>query len=99
MFKLIRTPLGTTRAPIITAILVATVAGGSALLLPSIPDVNAGPQATAAAVSQARPKADRLPILAKGAACSLGSPNDAQARQFDMRSPAGEMRTVRIALR
>jgi hypothetical protein len=99
MFKSIRTPLATTRAPIFTAVLVATLAGGLAVLLPGMPDVKAGPQAKAAAVDQARPKADRLPILPKGAACSSpGWPNDERTCQFDIRRPANEMRTV-IALR
>jgi hypothetical protein len=93
MFKSIRTPLATTRAPIITAIVVATFAGALAVLLPGLPDAKAGPQAKAAAVSQARPKADRLPILPGGAACSA---NGQRACQFDMRQPANEMRTARI---
>jgi hypothetical protein len=93
MFKSIRTPLANMRAPIITAILVATLAGGLAVLLPGMPDATAGLQAKPAAVSQARPKADRLPILPRGAACSA---NGQRACQFDMRRPANAMRTAGI---
>jgi hypothetical protein len=57
-------PLATTRAPIFIAIVVATFAGALAVLLPGMPDVKAGLQTKAAPVSQARPKADRLPIFA-----------------------------------
>jgi hypothetical protein len=68
MFKSIHSPLATSRAPIFIAIVVATFAGALAVLLPGMPDVKAGLQTKAAPVSQARPKADRLPIFAKGAA-------------------------------
>jgi hypothetical protein len=93
MFKSIRTPLAITRAPIITAVLVATLAGGLAAMVPGMPDVKAGAQAKPAAVYQARPKADRLPILPRATACSA---NDQRACQFDMRRPANAMRTAGI---
>jgi hypothetical protein len=95
MIKSIRAPLGTAVTSI-SAILAATLAGGLAVLLPGVPEVKAEPQATGA-VSQAHSKTDRLPILAKGAACSsLGWPDYEQRCQFDMSRPADEMRTVRI---
>jgi hypothetical protein len=93
MFKSIRTPLAITRAPIITAVLVATLAGSLAAMVPGKADLKTGPQATAAAADQARPKADRLPTLPRRAACSA---NDQRACQFDMKRPANEMRTAGI---
>jgi hypothetical protein len=92
MSKSIRTPLAVTRAPLITAVLVATLAGSLAAMVPGKADLKTGPQATAAA-AQARPKADRLPTLPRRAACSA---NDQRACQFDMKRPANEMRTAGI---
>jgi hypothetical protein len=75
-------------APIITAIVVATFAGALAVFLPGMPDMKAGPQAEAAAADRARPKADRLPILAKGPA----RPDKVYDRQrfFDVLRSASE---------
>jgi hypothetical protein len=88
MFKSIGTAFGTTCAPIITAIVIATSAGALAVFLPGMPDVKAGPQAEDAATDRARPKADRLPILAKGAA-RLDKVYDRQ-RFFDVLRSASE---------
>jgi hypothetical protein len=82
------------------AIAAATLVGGLTVLLSGVPAVKAEPQIKAAA-SQARAKGERLPVVAKGAACSeLGWPNYEATCQFDLRRPAGEFRAVRvIALR
>lgn len=84
----------------ITLMLVGAAFVGVALLLPGVPEVKAEPQAGVAS-HQAYPKGDRLPLLAKGAACStLGWPNYEQGCLFDKSQPADAMRTVRvIALR
>jgi hypothetical protein len=92
MSKSIRAPFGTT----ITVALAATLVSGLAVLLSGVSGVKAELQAKAAAY-QVHSRSDRLPILAKGAACSsLGWPNYEQGCLFDMRRPADEMRTVRI---
>jgi hypothetical protein len=82
---------------LIGAIAVATLV---TILLPGVPAVKAEPQIEAA-TQLALVKADRLPLAAKGAACSSrGWPNYEAVCQFDMRRPAGDTRTVRvIALR
>jgi hypothetical protein len=82
------------------AIAVATMAGGVTVLLSGVPAVQAEPQIAAAAY-QALAKGDRLPVVAKGTACSaLGWPHFETTCQFDLRRPAGEMRAIRvIALR
>jgi hypothetical protein len=82
------------------AIATATLVGGVTVLLSGVPAVKAEPQITAATY-QALAKGDRLPVAAKGTACSeLGWPNFEAACQLDMRRPAGELRAVRvIALR
>jgi hypothetical protein len=97
MLKSISTRIGTS----ITIALAATIAGGLAVLVPGVPEVRAEPQVMAAQVmagaDQAYPKSDRLPGLAKGAACSsLGWPNYEQACLFDMSQPTGDRRTVRV---
>jgi hypothetical protein len=95
MVTSIRPPPGTAITSM-TAILAATLAGALAVLLPGVPEVKAEPQATAA-FAQVQSKTDRLPILAKGAACSsFGWPNYEPACQFDKSRPADEMPTVRI---
>ena len=96
MFKSITTALAVGIASI-DAIAAVTLA---MILLPGVPAVKAEPQIKAA-TQQALAKADRLPLAAKGTACSsLGWPNYEAICQFDMRRPAGETRTVRvIALR
>ena len=96
MFKSMSAALAAGTASI-GAITVATLV---TVLLQGVPAVKAEPQIKAA-TQLALAKADRLPLAAKGTACSsLGWPNYEAICQFDMRRPAGETRTVRvIALR
>ena len=93
-------------APIAASALVAGLAVFSSFVVATVllssvaPEAKAGPQ-IAAGLHVPHSKADRLPVLAKGAACStLGWPHYEQNCQFDLRMPATEARTVRvIALR
>jgi hypothetical protein len=82
------------------AITAAALVGGVTVLLSGVPAVKAEPQIKAATY-QALAKGKRLPVVAKGTACSeLGCPNYEAVCQFDMRRPTGEFRAVRvIALR
>jgi len=92
MFKNMSAALtaGTVLAGAITAATLVSV------LLAGAPAVKAAPQIEAAS-HLALAKADRLPLAAKGSACSsLGWPNYEAACQFDLRRPAGETRTVRV---
>ncbi len=85
----------------ITAIAAATVVAGLVVFLTSIaPEAKADPQVTSA-LGSPQAKSDRLPVVLKGAACSLrGWPHYEQSCQFDRRELADETRTVRvIALR
>jgi len=77
-------------------VIAAALIGGVAVLWSGLLEVRAEPQA-AVALHQLAAKGDRLPGVAKGAACSLlGWPHYEQSCQFDKRRPAGDMRTVRI---
>jgi hypothetical protein len=69
--------------------------GGAAVFLPGVPVVKAAP--LPAAAHQHLAKADRLPVLVKGTACtSLGWPHYEQKCQFDIRRPADDVRPVRV---
>src|ERR1043165_9341770 len=73
----------------------ALIAGLAAFLTPVAPPARAETQNTA--LDRAHLKADRLPRLVTGRACSSGSwPNYDQACQFDLRRPADDVRVVRI---
>ena len=88
-------------AKAIAAIAVAAAVAGLAVVLTSVaPEAKADTQANVAP-HQPRGKVDRLPLVAKGTACSFrGWPNYEPSCQFDMRRPANEARMVRvIALR
>jgi hypothetical protein len=80
-----------------TALLAATLVTGLAMFLTSVvPEAKAESQANGK-VHQPHAKADPLPALVTGAACSRsGWPNYEQSCQFDVRRPANEARTVRI---
>jgi hypothetical protein len=72
------------------AALVAIVA---VFLTSVVPEPKARPQDALPPLA----KGDRLPVPVKGAACSSrGWPHYEQSCQFDMRRPAGEVRTIRI---
>jgi hypothetical protein len=81
------------------AIAAATLAGCVTVLLSGVPPVQAAQMKVA--THQALAKGDRLPVVAKGTACSaLGWPNYEAICQFDLRPTVGETRPVRvIALR
>ena len=86
----------TTMQTIITVAAAAAVAGVAVFMMPGAPQAQ-----TVAQVAQALPsshaKADRLPLLVPGAACSLHSwPNYDQSCQFDLRRSAGDVRSVRV---
>ena len=76
----------------IAAVVAAAFVAGLAIVLTTVV-----PEAKA----EAAVKADRLPSVAKGAACSLQSwPNYERACEFDLRRSTDTARTVRvIALR
>jgi hypothetical protein len=85
------TPIASGAAVALTAVL-----GGLVVFLSSVPAVKAESPLEVAAQQQLA-KADRLPVLVKGTACSsLGWPHYERHCQFDMRRPADEMRAVRI---
>jgi hypothetical protein len=74
----------------------ATCIGGFAILWSGVLEVRAEPQVETA-LHQLHAKADRLPVVVKGAACSTrGWPHYEQKCQFDRRRPAGDVQTVRI---
>jgi hypothetical protein len=75
--------------------LAAAFVGGLAVFpMSGVSEVRAAPEIGAAAHHA---KADRLPALAKGTACSSrGWPHYERSCQFDMRRQIDEVRTVRI---
>ena len=82
----------TTLQTIIAVAAAAAVAGVAVVMMPGAPQAQ-----TVAQVPVSHSKADRLPLLAPGAACSLHSwPNYDQSCQFDLRRSAGDVRTVRV---
>ena len=86
----------TTTIATVGAVAAAALIAGAAVLLTGVPEVKAEPQTKIAAM-EISAKADRLPVITKGAACSsLGWPHYERNCQFDARQPADEMRTVRI---
>ena len=86
----------TTTIATVGAVAAAALIAGVAVLLTGVPEVKAEPQAKIAGM-EISAKADRLPVLIKGAACSaLGWPHYERNCQFDTRRPADEMRAVRI---
>jgi hypothetical protein len=85
----------------ITAVTGAAVVASLAIFFTSgMPEAKAEPQVDPGPQHQFA-KGNRLPVLAKGAACSShGWPYFEQSCQFDLRRPADQVRTVRvIALR
>jgi hypothetical protein len=68
----------------------ALVAGIAVFLMPS------APKAEAQAIASHLARADRLPILANQIPCTLSWPNYEPSCQFDLRTPSGDTRTVRI---
>src|SRR4051794_23046618 len=79
-----------------TAAALTMLIGGLVVFLSSVPVVKAAVPLPVEA-QQHLAKADRLPVLVKGTACStLGWPHYEQRCQFDMRRPADEMWAVRI---
>ena len=97
-------PLNATIASV-GAIMAATLVGGMVIFMSGVLEVSAEPQIAAPQVNVAayrtHAKADRLPVLVKGAACSpRGWPHYEQSCQFDQRRAADAARVVRvIALR
>ena len=96
MFRSFSAPLVSTVASV-SAIMVATFLGGmTVVLISGVSDAKAKP-VIELVVQEPHAKADRLPVLKKGAACSSHAwPNYEPSCQFDTRRPFGEMRTVRI---
>ena len=89
----------TTLQTIIAVAAAAAVAGVVVFMMPGAPQAQTVAQV--AQVAQVLPashsKADRLPLLVSGAACSLHSwPNYDQSCQFDLRRAAGDVRSVRV---
>jgi hypothetical protein len=80
----------------VSAVTAAAVIASLAVFLTSaVPEAKA--EAAAGALQPALAKSDRLPVLAKGAACSTrGWPHYEQNCQFDMRKSADDVRTVRV---
>ena len=80
-------------AAVTTAALAATL---TIFLTPgAVPEAKAHSQVTV--MPPAPAVADRLPAIAKGNACSSrGWPNYEQSCLFDLRTPAKEVRTVRV---
>jgi len=69
----------------------------AAFLTPVAPPARAEAQNDASALARVHVKADRLPRLVTGRACSSASwPNYDQACQFDLRRSADDVRAVRI---
>ena len=86
----------TTVQTMIAVAAAAAVAGVVVFMMPGAPQAQ-----TVVQVAQVPPashaKADRLPLLALGAACSLHSwPNYDQGCQFDLRRSGGDIRAVRV---
>ena len=81
----------------ITAVAAATLASALVVFLTSVvPEAKADSQVKDAA-HQPYAEGDRLPVLAKGAACSTrGWPHYEQTCQFDKRRAANEARKVRV---
>jgi hypothetical protein len=93
MFRRFRAPIAATVASV-SVITAAACAGGLAVFLSGVLEVKAEPKIN---VAVHHAKADRLPVLAKGTACSsLGWPHYEQSCQFDMRRQHDDVRTVRI---
>jgi len=82
----------------ISAIAAAALVGCfAAFLTPVAPQARAETRSNAIAVAGVHVKADRLPRLVTGRACSLAAwPNYDQACQFDLRRSADDIRVVRI---
>jgi len=82
----------------ITATAAAALVGSLAVCLtPVAPEARAETQAQATISQPAHAKADRLPLLVTGRACSSTSwPNYDRGCQFDLRRSADDVRTVRI---
>ena len=78
----------------------ASFVAGTILLSSVAPEAKADVQITSA-LHPPHSKGDRVPALAKGAACStLGWPHYEQSCQYDLRRPTSEAGAVRvIALR
>lgn len=78
-----------------TVLLAVTFFGGlTAISLSGVSEVRAEPETAAAMHSS---KSDRLPVRAKGSACSsLGWPHFEQSCQFDMRRQVDDVRVVRV---
>src|SRR5438128_9497212 len=69
----------------------------AAFLTPVAPSARAETQTDATALVRVHVKADRLPRLVTGRACSSASwPNYDQVCQFDLRRSADDVRVVRI---
>jgi len=81
-----------------SAIAAAAVAGCfTAFLTPVAPPAGAETRSDATVLARVHVKADRLPPIVKGRACSSASwPNYDQACQFDLRRSADDIRVVRI---
>lgn len=74
----------------------AVVAGLVAFASPAVPEAKAEPQIERSIQRQPHAKANRLPQVVTGAACSSRSwPNYDQNCQFDLRRPANKAQTVR----
>jgi hypothetical protein len=70
--------------------------GSAAFFASAAPQAKAGPN-IAPVVHQPLAEVDRLPVRAKGAACSSRSwPYYDQDCRFDLRSPAKEARAIRV---
>jgi len=82
----------------ISAVAAAALVGClAAFLTPVAPPARAESQSDATALTRVHVKADRLPRLVLGRACSSASwPNYDQACQFDLRRSADDVRVVRI---
>jgi len=79
----------------VTAVATAALAATLTIFLTPgvVPEAKAHPQATVALLALA----DDLPAIAKGNACSSrGWPNYEQGCLFDLRTPANDLRTVRV---
>jgi len=86
----------TTMQRIVAIATAAAVAGVAVVMMPGAPQALTMTRVEGATAPSHR-KADRLPLLVTGAACSSHSwPNYDQSCQFDLRRPAGEVRTVRV---
>lgn len=81
----------------ITAVTTAALAATLTIFLTPgvVPEAKAQSQVTVMLPAPA--VADRLPVISKGNACSSrGWPNYEQSCLFDLRTPAKEVRTVRV---